>query len=344
MTTPSRTTASARTSRLARTTLAALALATAAVATGLAVSAAPVDAAPPSRPTTIDPAELERGADATVPHVEGRRILDDGVATRVPGDWFQLLGVRPDGDYVVLVGRGDGESVRTFTPGGGGRTLLDDIDRSAVRLGTDGTTLVTELFKNRPQRHTLLRAVDTTTGELVGSRKRQGALTALDASTSTVVYSGETGPVVSWDLATDEGTRVSSRHGYRADLVNDRLAVFTDDPYQGGCTVVSTLSDPGTRLWRSCEEAVVTFSPDGSHVITVFKLADGLGPNEVRVRTVEGEQTGRYRVDGYLDQFRFEDGDTALLGVATRDASALVRCDGGSCELASDLRKGSPYL
>ena len=78
---------------------------------------------------------------------------------------------------------------------------------------------------------------------------------------------------------------------------------------------------------------------------TVFKLADGLGPDEVRVRTVSGEQTGRYRVpEGYVGQLLFEDADTALVEAVTRDSSGLVRCDGPSCELASDPGEGSPYL
>lgn len=343
MTTASRT-RSASISRLARTALAALALATAATTTGVALTTAVGADAAPAGTTRIDPARLDRGPDATVPHRERRAIVDDGVRTRVPGDWFRLLGTRPDGDYVVLVGDGDSESVRTFTPGGGGRKLLGDVWGSTAHLGSDGTTVVLETFRIRPRRHTLLRAYDSTTGELLGQRKRSGALTTLDASTTTVVYAGENGPVVSWDLATDEGARVSRRYGYRADLVADRLAVFTKDPYQGGCTVVSTLSDPAAELWRSCEEAVVDFSPDGSHLLTIFKLADGLGPNEARLRTVEGEQVGRYRVDGYLGQLLFEDGDTALLEAWTQDSSGLVRCDGSDCELASDLGKGSPYL
>jgi hypothetical protein len=337
------------TSRRARTTLAALALATAATTTGVAVATAAGSDARAATPrgavTRIDPDRLERGADATVPHVEGRRIVDDGVVTRVRGDWFRLLGTRPDGDHVVLVGDDGGESVRTVTPGGGGRKLIGDTYGAGVRLGSDGTTVLTEQFRLRPRRHTLLRAYDATTGELLGARKRAGAVTGLDASSSTVVYAGEDGPVVSWDLATDEGTRLSRRYGYLADLATDRLAVFTKDPYQGGCTVVSTLSDPRTELWRSCEEAVVEVSPDGSHLMTVFKLADGLGPDEVRVRTVSGEQTGRYRVpEGYVGQLLFEDADTALVEAFTRDSSGLVRCDGPSCELASDRGEGSPYL
>jgi hypothetical protein len=355
MTTPSRT-LSARPSRLARTALAAFALLTAAASTGVAVEAARADVsvaaaradAPQERPTRLDPERLERGTDASVPYRAGldrRDIVEDGVVTRVRADWFQLLGTRPDGRYVVLAVRGEDHSVRTLAPGGSSsRVLLDDVRGATALLGTDGTTVVTERFRSRPRRHTVLRAYDATTGELLGQRKRRGYTTALDASSTTVVHAGENGPVVSWDLATGDGTRVSRRYGYRADLLNDRLAVFTKDPYQGGCTVVSTLSDPGAELWRSCEEAVVEFSPDGSHLLTVFKLADGLGPSEARVRTVEGEQVGRYRVDGYLGQLLFEDADTALLEVATEDSSGLVRCDGPDCELASDLGKGSPYL
>lgn len=347
MTTPSRT-RSARPNRAARTALATLALLTTAASTGVAVSTARADGAQ-ERPTRIDLERLERGTDATVPYragLDGRDIVEDGVVTRVPGDHVQLLGTRPDGDYVVLAVRGERHSVRVVTPGssGGGRLLLDDVEDSSVHLGSDGTTVVTERFKNRPRRHTRLRAYDATSGELLGGRKRRGYVTVLDASRSTAVYAGETGPVVSWDLATGDGTRVSPRYGYRADLANDRLAVFTKDPYQGGCTVVSTLSEPEAELWRSCEEAVVEFSPDGSHVITLFKLSDGLGPDEARVRTVDGEQVGRYRVDGYLGQLLFEDGDTALLEVQSRDASGMVRCDGAACELASDLGPGSPYL
>jgi len=356
MTTPSRT-LSARPSRLARAALATLALLTAATSTGVALGAARADALPAEaaradvvqeRPTRLDPARLERGADASVPYRTGldrRDIVEDGVTTRVRADWFELLGTRPDGRYVVLAVRGEDHSVRTIAPGGrSSRVLLDDVRGATALLGTDGTTVVTERFRSRPRRHTVLRAYDAATGELLGQRRRPGYTTVLDASSSTVVHAGENGPVVSWDLATDEDTKVTRRYGYRADLVTDRLAVFTKDPYQGGCTVVSTLSDPSSELWRSCKERVVDLSPDGSHVLTVFALSDGLGPSEARVRTVEGDQVGRYRVDGYLGQLLFEDGDTALLEVATKDSSGLVRCDGADCELASDLGKGSPYL
>jgi hypothetical protein len=344
-----------RTGRTGRSALAALAATTAAVAAAVAVAAVPADAGTDGRgaadrtgaraeTTRVDPARLERGPDAKAPYVDGRTIHDDGTATRVRGRWVQLLGTRPDGRYVVLVRRDGRDQVRAQTPGGGSRKILGDTYGAEPVLGSDGPTLVTGLFKTRPRRHSLLRAYDSTSGELLGTRKRRGYLTPLDADSSTVVYAGENGPVVAWDLAGGTGTRLSSRYGYRADLGNDRLVVFTDDPYDGGCTVLSLLSDPAQELWRSCDEAVRAISPDGSHVLTVFKLADGLGPSQVHVRTADGVETGRYEVDGFFEHYLFEDGDTVLLGAVTRESSGTVRCDAGDCELASDLGKGAPWL
>lgn len=308
-----------------------------------ATAATGTRAEPQAKPTTLRLARLDRGADATQPYVRGRRILDGADSTRVRGRQLRLLGTRPDGRYVVIIQRGDHDRVRAVQPGGGSSKILGSTSQLEVTLSGDGTTLVTGRFKYR-SRHTLLRAYDSTTGELLGTRKRKGYLTTLDSATDTVLYSGENGPVVAWDLTTDTGERVTKRYGYRADLAHDRLAVFTKDPYEGGCTVVSSISDPGTTLWRSCDEAVWHFSTDGSHIATSYILADGLGPADVTVRTDEGVRTGRYRVDnGYFRSLFFEDADTLLLDTATEQASGVVRCDAGRCELASDLGPGENF-
>ena len=80
-----------------------------------------------------------------------------------------------------------------------------------------------------------------------------------------------------WNLDTDRTQRISDRAGYRADIAHDLLATFTKDPYLGGCSVLSRLSDPGTTLWRSCDQAIAGFSPSGTRVTTVYLLSDGLG-------------------------------------------------------------------
>lgn len=331
-----------RTPRRPVVTTALAAASALALGTGLLPAAAPAPASEP-RPTTVRPERLERGPDAAVPHVEGRRIVDGSASTRVRGQQLRLLGTRPDGRYVVLVQRDGREQVRAVTPGGGARKIRPVYERETATLSGDGTTLVTALHRYRRDQ-TLLRAYDSTTGERLGQRTSRGYRHVLDADPATVLHAGLEGPVVAWDLATDTGRRVSRRLGYTADLAHDRLAVFTKDPYQGGCTVVSPISDPATTLWRSCDEVVLGFSQDASHLATTYILADGLGPGDVRVRTTGGELTGRYRVRaGWFPSVLFEDDDTVLLDTVTPDASAVVRCDGGACELASDLGPGERF-
>lgn len=311
-----------------------------ALGTGLLPGAVAAEPSIEPRPTTIRLERLERGADAGAAYVEGRRIVDGPRSTRVRGQQLRLLGTRPDGRYVVVVHRDGRAQVRAVTPGKGSRKILPVYEQETAMLSGDGTTLVTALYRYR-KGHTVLRAYDSTGGERLGLRKRKGYEVVLDADPTTVVHSGDRGPVVAWDLTTDSGRRISARPGYAADLANDRLGVLTKDPYEGGCSVVSPISDPATTLWRSCEERVVRFSPDGSHLATVHLLNDGLGPSEVWVRTVGGELTGRYRVrSGYFTQIFFEDADTLLLDTSTEEATAVVRCTDGDCELASDLGPG----
>lgn len=325
---------------LARHLLAGLALATAAAATAVVAVAAPADA----RATLVDPADLERGADAAVPYLDGRRVVDGDRQVRVRGRRVALLGTAADGRHVVDVVRDGERQVRSVGADGGARTLVDLGPGDAAVLGGDGEVLAVVRHRFRDDA-SVVRAYAATTGERVGRRAVRGFAQVLDTDVDTVLFS--TSPperTVAWDLTTDLEQRVSRFPGYAADLATDRLAVLTGDPYQGGCSRVSTVSDARTVLWRSCSEAVATFDDDGSHVATVHLLTDGLGPDEVRVRTVGGEPVARYRVDGFFGRLLAEPGGALLLETSTRDSSGLVRCTGADCELASDLGEGSPWL
>ena len=57
---------------------------------------------------------------------------------------------------------------------------------------------------------------------------------------------------------------------------------------------------------------------------------------------VNEEKIGeRYQVrSGYFTRIFFEDADTLLLDTSTEEATAVVRCTDGDCELASDLGPG----
>jgi hypothetical protein len=184
----------------------------------------------------------------------------------------------------------------------------------------------------------VLRRYDTTTGDVTLKQKLPGYARVLDYDGSTAVVGGF-GPVwtSTWDLTDNSVHQVVRRAGYEADLATDRLAVFTKDPYQGGCTRVSTLSDPATALWRSCDEAVEAFSTDGSHLATIFILSDGIGPGSVTLRRTTGRKVGEYDAPFYFGRIWFEDGSHVLADTFARTKGAVVRCDGDGCERATKV-------
>jgi hypothetical protein len=121
------------------------------------------------------------------------------------------------------------------------------------------------------------------------------------------------------------------------------VATYTRDPYRNGCTVVTSLSDPGTRLWRSCDERVATFSPDGRRMTTISLLADGLGPAELWLRRAGGRLLVHYSTPGWFGAQRWETDRALLLDTVGARKQAVVRCEGADCERASDLRRAPSY-
>jgi hypothetical protein len=115
------------------------------------------------------------------------------------------------------------------------------------------------------------------------------------------------------------------------------LATFDGDPYDGGCTLVTSLARPTTRLWRSCQERVDAFSPDGKRVATVAKLTDGRGPNRVTTRSVRGNLLTTYRVSGHFGLMPWESDKALLLATFGQDKAAVVRCTGSTCVRATVL-------
>jgi hypothetical protein len=116
------------------------------------------------------------------------------------------------------------------------------------------------------------------------------------------------------------------------------LATYTGDPYDGGCSVLRTLSEPREVLTRSCSERVHAVAPSGRRVATVHILSDGLGPRQVNVRGDHGRLRARYQVAGWFGQVEFETNKALLLESTGRHKQALVRCDGADCERATRLR------
>jgi hypothetical protein len=132
-------------------------------------------------------------------------------------------------------------------------------------------------------------------------------------------------------------TRVVLRTGYAADISANRLATYTRDPYEGGCSVVSRLSAPRVALWRSCRERVDAFSPRGGRMATIDILSDGIGPREVLVRRAGGRLLGHYSAR-WFGAVAFESERALLLDANGARKSATVRCVASRCVRSSALR------
>ena len=306
--------------------------ASAAAVTALAVPAA-VGAAPAT--TVIKPGTLPQGADVALPHLEGKTVVDGDVRIRVRAGIVRLLG-RSGTSYVVsTTDKQDAHGrLLTLTPDGT-RKVLARGDLYEARLSSDGQTVFATAYRSRSS---VVTAWDVASGDVVVSRKFRGFPSVLDARGDVALLGLWGRGTLSWDLATDELTRLTKRVGGSASLEEDLLSSYTADPYEGGCTVVSRISDTGDDLWKSCVERVESFAPGGRRMVTVHILSDGIGPNQATLRTVGGRLVNRYRVDGWFGALRFETPKALLLETNGKRQATTVRCVRSDCERAEDLR------
>jgi hypothetical protein len=284
--------------------------------------------------TTLRLGDLPRGAGPAVPRVLGRTIVDGASVVAVDADEVQLLGVSGE-EYVVATWAEGRSAVERVAADGSRRTLLDRVPSSVV-LSSDGSRLVTT--KPPTLRRTVVAVRDATTGEVLARRTFGGGASVLDADAGRVVVGQETpARTLSWEPGSDTVTRLSDRYGYAADIAADRLAVLTGPTWDGGCSVLSTLSAPGRVRWRSCDRAVLAISPDGRRLITTGIYIDGpLGP--IGVHTDRGRRVATYRSTYSFGLVDWEDERTALVTVQDRRGrSALVRCRVAECERASRI-------
>ena len=311
----------------------------AAVATG-AVAATLVASPASAVPTqTLNPSKLPRGADIAIPHVEGKTVVDGTVRITVDAANVRLLG-KSGTAYVVGTSDKNGE---------GGRVVRIEANGTATDLGAtsvyetvlsgDGQTVVSSRTTNGGK--TVVKARSATTGAPVAKESFAGYQNVLDAQGTKVIVGGFDGDGTQlWDTATDKVTVLTKRSGYHADLSLNLLASFTKDPYDGGCTVLSSITRPNKRLWQSCTDAIVAFSTDGSHLALTDILSDGIGPSAITVRNLAGKTVGNYKVNnGWFGELVFEAPDTLLLETSGPHKTATVRCKRAECERASDITK-----
>jgi hypothetical protein len=315
-----------------------LALAAAGLAALIASSAA--SAVPAT--TEIKPGALPRGADVAVPHLEGKTVVDGDTRIRVRGATVRLLG-KSGSSYVVntlnrdftvsRMLRLEADGSQTVLAEGGEDELVEPL------LSSDGLLVVAGRYHREG---TTLRAWSVATGLVEDKRHFRGYPDVLDARGDTVLLGVWSRGTFSWDLAADTVLRLTKRVGGAASLAEDLLSSYTADPYQGGCTVVSRISETGDDLWKSCSERVESFAPGGRRMVTVHLLSDGIGPNQASVRNVAGRLVARYTVQGWFGALTFESAKTLLLEANGKKQTATVRCLKAVCERASDLAPVQP--
>jgi uncharacterized Zn-binding protein involved in type VI secretion len=318
--------------------LIALCSTAAVVSMAAALLAAPAHAAAPT--VKIRPAQLERGADPAAAHLsdlKSKTIVDGDLNLPIAGRSVYLLGESGNG-YVVVVERG-GDQERWSTlrvgPAGGERVLARGTTPDEVVLASDGG--VVAITRSQTRARTKIDVLKVRTGRTYARETFAGAPRVLDIlGDYAVVGSIDTG-TIGWDLGADVTETITGRGAYAADIGAGRLATFTGDPYDDGCSVVSSLARPARRILTSCDERVQAFSPNGRRIATVHILSDGLGPNLVRERTTRGRLLATYEVGLVFGAVRFESGRALLLDSYGPHRAATVRCVAGSCERASAI-------
>jgi hypothetical protein len=287
-------------------------------------------------PVKIKPAALPRGADPAVPHLVGRVLVDGAVRVDTGSTQPAYLG-RAGADYVVHArdDRGVGPVLR-ISPAGVRTTVVTPSRKGdSPQLSTDGS-LVAQAQPRRGFTATRLVVWSTTDGAVSATKSYPGVVSVLDLDARQVIV-GSQRDTTTWTMSSGLVRKLVSRSGYLADLATDRMAVFTGDPYDKGCTVVSRISKPKRALWRSCSLRAESFSPDGKRAAAVDLLADGIGPGVVVVVDDRGRTRLTYGVRGYFGVVQWESPTALLLESNTRTQAALVRCTAGTCELAGDV-------
>lgn len=311
--------------------LRALALAATATLFGTALMV-PAQAA---APVDLQPEKLTRGADITVPHIEGGDFVDGDRTVDVGGSRAYLLG-RSGRAWLVGTsdenGAGKFRIVRVKTDGST-KVIKRGVSFFDLRLSQNGRYFV---LSGRGNRKALpIRVFSARTGALKTEQDFANYPTVLGMDGSRVLVSTWEAGLRSWDTTTGAMTTITRRPAHLVDIGNDLLTTFTKDPYRGGCLVLSRLSNPKIRVWRSCTERVEAISPDGKQMATVGILSDGIGPSTVQVREINGRALSTYTTV-WFGRIAFENNTDLLLEVNGGERSATVRCDGARCENATD--------
>lgn len=298
----------------------------------------PAHAAAPS--VELQPQRLARGADVAIPHIEDGDFVDGARRVELPGTVARVIGRSGDA-WLVGTNNIDVKRNRRVVRVEADGTVVDvlrNIDPSTVILSADGSTLAWQRFTSGGRKVTTLVG-SATDGTVLGSRGPGAYVDLLDVDAEQVVLSRD-GRTFAWTRATGDTRTIVKKTGSMASLRDGLLAFYTKDPYLGGCLRLVELDRPRVKRFASCRERVAAISPDGTQMLTMHILTDGVGPGELKLRTIRGAKLATYTTN-WFSGWGWESPGTLLLDVNGARKSATVRCTLGSCENATDPVKAA---
>jgi hypothetical protein len=317
--------------RLLTTTIAGLAL------TAPLLTSAAASAQAPS-PLEIKPGKLARGADVSVPHLDGTTIVDGAIRIEVDVKRVLLYGKWKNA-YIAALGNAQWGNVRLarVAKNGAVKVLREGIDPFNAVLDAEADQ-VAYSFGDATQLPTL-EVYDLGLKDEVAARGFSSLPTLLEFDEGLVVASFADVKVrtLTWDTVADHVVVVNKKQGNYASKAHDLVGFYSKDPFDGGCQVLARLSDPTDRLWTNCDERIEAVSTDGKRLATVALLSDGLGPADIGLWTTKGKMLAHYTINGWFGEIFFETPQALLMRANGKTQSAVVRCVVTVCDRATDL-------
>lgn len=277
------------------------------------------------RGTTLRPGQIERGPDTRKLHIEGRVIVHGDRRIRVDqGPFVNLLG-RAGDEYLVRAVRSDYRSWQLLRVDrdGGVVELRDGGWKVPLAIASDDGSRVV-LVRVGPHR-TRFTVVNSATGAVLRDRRFRGHIEVLDYGPRRLVlteWPGRRSRTFWWNPHNNRQVRISNRPALLADVSADRVSLFLGPV--SDCIRVAPLSEPRRRLWRSCRDQVVAFSPNGRQMITSLQ-SDDHRPPVVQVRRIHGRLQATYRARA-MGFAVWENNRSVLIEALGTTYTAVVRC------------------
>lgn len=310
--------------------------------TSTSPSPSPTPTTDPNAVHTISRAELggEPGPIPAEGYVENGVWHDpDGSAWRVPGDTASLLAIAPVGNSLLLATADDlgrptielvarrGDVIESWPSDGGsgfarsadGRVAFVLPDGRPVVVEADGTSWVA--LHVRVPRGSGFQAVALLGGACTAEPQGPGC---------TVVVNSRGVHPEAW-LLNNRGTVEPVGAGVisvDAAAADGRLAAMTsvDETTPGSCSEI--LSPRQEKLWDTCDNRFIAFSPSGTELLASGPYADGFGDGVLDVLDAEtGDPIAHYRTaDGLaITATQWEDDAHVLAIVSDQAQWAVVR-------------------